>query len=607
MREIETVRLLVDMLDPVQRWRCAGLIVLAIAAAILEVFSAFGVLWLIGLLHDPTMVAKLPFIGGWAATFCCDYTRLLLWLCLGVAVFYILKNAFLLMQGYLQLAIPYQASVQGSSQLLDYYLRMPYAHHFHRNSSELVRNVMTTVDYVFRVVLVSLVGVISDTFLILTLVVILLYASSVQTLLAVGSLGVVVALMLRWSQQHMGVWGEEAQVRSEAVMAHLTQALNGVKEVQVRGKQAYFAQRYRGERDGLTRLYLYKETVAGVPRLLLEAALVLILTILIALAAVNEQHRGELVPLLALYGYAGFRLMPAVGRLAVNVLNVRFGAQSVADIHKDITAWRALRRDGGDPDKLPLGREIVFEKLSYTYPGAERPALDELSLRIGKGETIGIVGASGAGKSTIIDILTGLLEPTSGRLLVDGKDVREAIGSWRRSLGYVPQVPFLLDDSLRRNIAFGLPDSEIDEAAVEEAARLAQLEVVYRDQPEGLDLVVGERGVRLSGGQRQRIAIARALYGRPDVLIFDEATSALDNTTEQQVSQAIQRLGGERVVVIVAHRLATIRNCDRILFMKRGRIAGAGTYDELVATIPEFAAMASADAAADAVQSMGPT
>ena len=594
MNELRTFRLILTMLDHPLRMRCIGLIALAIAAVVLEVFSAFGVLWLIGLLHDPASVSKLPFIGAWSRSFCCDSDRILLWLCLAVALFYLLKNLFLLVQSYCQLSVPYAASVQVSARLLDYYLRMPYALHFHRNSAELVRNVMTSVDVVFRMAMISIVGIISDAFVVVALVLILLAASTFEALLAVASLGLLVAVMLRMTQRVMSAWGEEVQDRSTAVLKIVGQSLSGAKEVQVRGSQGFFVSRYQQERHALSRVLLHKETVGGMPRLLLESALVLVLTALIALAVVRTEYRGEFVPLLGLYAYAGFRLLPAVGRMAVNLQNVRFGAPAVVDLQKDMAACGLLPNNEHSSGRLDVHHEIKLERLSYTYPSSTVPALRDVDLVIRRGETIGIAGPTGSGKSTLVDILLGLLEPGKGRVLVDGVDTRSDIRGWQRSIGYVSQTPFLLDDTLRRNVAFGIEDDRIDEPAVAEAARLAQLEEVYRGHPEGLDLMVGERGVRLSGGQRQRIVIARALYGRPAVLVFDEATSALDNTTESLVSQAIHSLGGDRTLVMVAHRLSTIRACDRIVFMKDGCIADVGTYDELIATVPEFAIMAKA-------------
>ena len=239
-------------------------------------------------------------------------------------------------------------------------------------------------------------------------------------------------------------------------------------------------------------------------------------------------------------------------------------------------------------ETLVLRDRWEVEEVNFTYEGADRPALEEVTLTIAPGEVVGICGPTGGGKTTLVDVITGLLEPTSGRVSVDGHDLREYDREWQRNLGIVPQMIFLTDESLRRNIALGVPTREIDETAVREAVELAQLSSFVDSLPAGLDTVVGERGVRVSGGQRQRIAIARALYRRPQVLIFDEGTSALDNQTEADLMRALERLRGDHTIVLVAHRLSTVRDCDRIVFLDKGRIAGLGTYDVLAETNAGF-------------------
>jgi ABC-type multidrug transport system fused ATPase/permease subunit len=244
--------------------------------------------------------------------------------------------------------------------------------------------------------------------------------------------------------------------------------------------------------------------------------------------------------------------------------------------------------------KLEPGRSISFNSVTYTYPNAERPALKELSLKIPVRSTVGIVGKSGSGKTTAVDVILGLLRPATGCLRVDDSDiVPDNLGSWQGSLGYVPQQIFLSDDSISANIAFGRPRESIDHEAVERAARTADLhDFIVGELPEGYDTIVGERGVRLSGGQRQRIGIARALYGNPHVLILDEATSALDNVTEEVVMDAVHRLGGKTTIVLIAHRLTTVRDCDHIFILEQGELVGEGTYEDLIANHPRFRALA---------------
>jgi ATP-binding cassette subfamily C protein len=299
----------------------------------------------------------------------------------------------------------------------------------------------------------------------------------------------------------------------------------------------------------------------------------------------------ESVPLLGLYAYAGFRVIPSANRIVFLLSEIRFGRAALDRVRGDL-ALIARNVPGGaaEPSDSDLRFEerLDLERVSYTYEQGAGPVITDLSLTIRRGESIGIVGATGAGKSTLVDLVVGLLEPTAGRLAVDGVDIRTRLASWQRHIGYVPQSAFLIDDTLRRNIAFGIPDREIDERRVQAATQRAQLESLVASLPEGLATTVGERGVRLSGGERQRVGIARALYHEPAVLVFDEATSALDSRTEAELTRAIEALRGDTTLVLVAHRLSSVRHCDRLVLLRDGRIADSGTFDELMTRNADF-------------------
>jgi ATP-binding cassette subfamily C protein len=275
------------------------------------------------------------------------------------------------------------------------------------------------------------------------------------------------------------------------------------------------------------------------------------------------------------------------------VTQLRYSRSWIHDLRADLTALPPpVPATGGAGEPIRFTRTIALERVSYTYEGEPEPVLSDVSLAIAKGESVGIVGPSGAGKSTLVDLLLGLLTPTAGRITVDGRDIATALRSWQRHIGYVPQEPFILDDTVRRNVAFGLSDAEIDDRRVMAALRLAQMTDVVAALPDGLDTMLGERGTRLSGGQRQRVAVARALYHEPEVLVFDEATSALDTPTERELIAALEALRGVKTVVVIAHRLGTVRRCDRLAVLRDGRLAAVGPYDELMARDPGFRAMA---------------
>jgi ABC-type multidrug transport system fused ATPase/permease subunit len=287
----------------------------------------------------------------------------------------------------------------------------------------------------------------------------------------------------------------------------------------------------------------------------------------------------EILPVLGLFGAAAFRLLPAVNRMINNFQLVNVSRPQVAEIFSDLTMSVPIRDTS--IQRSSFKRDVSIDDVSFSYAASSAEALIDVSISVARGEAVGLVGPSGSGKSTLVDILLGLLKPTSGRVLVDGDDIHDNLRGWQDQIGYVPQSIFLTDDTLRRNVAFGLPKEQIDDDAVKSAIRSAQLEEFVASLPEGLNTIVGERGVRLSGGQRQRIGIARALYNNPDVLVLDEATSSLDTETEHGVMQAVQALQGEKTVIIVAHRLSTVEYCDRLYRLENARIVDEGTFSEV--------------------------
>jgi ABC-type multidrug transport system fused ATPase/permease subunit len=287
----------------------------------------------------------------------------------------------------------------------------------------------------------------------------------------------------------------------------------------------------------------------------------------------------NVLPVLALFGAAAFRLLPTMNQVISSFMSISLHRPILVNLYDDLCRDFPMQMQAKEENRLI--ENLSVERLKFKYANVETFALEDVSIIIRRGEAVGLIGSSGSGKSTLVDILMGLLEPTAGHVLVDGDDIHDNIRGWQDQIGYVPQSIFLTDDTLLRNVAFGLPKDQIDHDAVKSAIRSAQLEEFVASLPDGLDTVVGERGVRLSGGQRQRIGIARALYNNPDVLVLDEATSSLDTETEHGVMQAVQALQGEKTVIIVAHRLSTVEYCDRLYRLENARIVDEGTFSEV--------------------------
>ncbi|MFN3076307.1 MAG: ABC transporter ATP-binding protein, partial [Alphaproteobacteria bacterium] len=504
-----------------------------------------------------------------------------------VAGFYAFKNLLSAFALYYRARVPLLSGAEFARTLFSAYLHAPYPYHLRRNSAEILRNMQAVVDVVFKTVLFSLAGIVAEGFVVVALLLVVLIKAPGTTLVAILCLGTVAYGLHAVARPWVQAWGKSANTLSAATIQATNQGLGGLKDLRLLGVERYFIEAFATARFALTRSLIRTSTIESLPRLVLETLLVVVMVVVVVAAKGLHEADGDLVPLVGLYAYTGFRVMPSLNRILVGLQHIRFGSPSVEEIDRDL---RTLSGFPSSARSEPVSFRDTFTlaDVRYTYPETSRPALNGVTLHLKRGQTVGVVGGTGAGKSTLVDVVLGLLKPETGDILVDGVSVCDDMGGWQRLIGYVPQSIFLLDDTLRRNIAFGIEDDAIDERRVAEVLRLAQLEAFVESLPESLETKVGERGVRLSGGQRQRVAIARALYGDPEVLILDEATAALDNRTEKDLSEAIERLAGHKTMMIVAHRLDTIRHCDLIVVLRAGRIVDSGTYEALLADSEAF-------------------
>jgi ATP-binding cassette subfamily C protein len=433
--------------------------------------------------------------------------------------------------------------------------------------------------------------------ILITIVGLLAWASASTAALTVGLIGGMILALYFLLERRLTAWGSVREAKLSELSRTTHQALAGVKAVKTTGSEAFFLDDFARHGAVYARSNTLYQTAAVTPPLIIE--LVLFgggIAVMLYYSARGQDVR-PLLPLVTLFGVAAYRILPAARLIFSHAVTIRYNLQSLDVIVDALAAWGG--RETAPPETPrervsphPLTREIRLSDLSYRYPNAADPAIRGVSITIIAGSHVAFVGSSGAGKTTVMDLILGLLTPTSGAIAVDGRELDSSLRRrWQRTIGYVPQQVFLADASLRENIAFGIPSAMIDDAAVYRAVQRACLSALVSRLPHGLATQVGENGARLSGGERQRVAIARALYTSPSVLILDEATSALDSVTERDINDEL--LQGEQglTIVIVAHRLSTVRNCDRLILLRDGRIEAEGTYDELVRVSEEFAEM----------------
>jgi len=509
-------------------------------------------------------------------------TELIVGAMLTLIVFYLLRTAFLAFLAWRQSGFAYGVQAHLSQRLLTSYLGQPYTFHLQRNSAQLIRNATREVEFFTLYCLINALLIGTEGLVMLGIAALLLMIEPVGAVVVTLVMGLAAWIFSLATRGRLARWGLARQYHEGVRLQRLQEGLGGAKEVMLLGREAEFLKQYHTHNSASAILAQRQATVLQLPRLWLELLAVVGLAVLVLTMVAQGREITALVPALGLFAVAGFRFMPSLNRVLTAVQGFRYGQPTIQVLHDEL--GRAVpesrpRRAG----TLGFRGELRLSDVGYTYPGTSVPSLKNCSVLIRAGECLGIVGPSGAGKSTLVDVCLGLLTPTVGAVTLDSIDIRDDLRAWQNQIGYVPQSVYLTDDTLKRNIAFGLSDEEIDEAAVWRAVRDAQLEEFVRTLPSGLETVVGERGTTISGGQRQRVGIARALYHDPAVIVLDEATSALDVDTERGVLRAVSALHGRKTVMIVAHRLSTVVACDRILRLEEGRVVGEGRPDLMLA------------------------
>lgn len=485
-----------------------------------------------------------------------------------------------------------------STKLLSSYLRRPYEYFLGRNSGDLGKRILAETNEISTNFLQPAAEMISSAIAALFIFGLLLYVSPVATLAGVSCILVVYLAIYRWSGRYLKRLGEKRVLANRKRFGVISEVFGGIKDIKVGQKEAVFLSRFDEVSAITMKAQLTARVASQLPQFVIQAFFLsgVIVACLLVVDPSSFASGGagisSMIPTLGVFAFAGQRIVPEIQKIYAAASKISYGSAAVRNVYEDMLLEPISRP--AETDDLRFDRSLDLVNLGYSYPGSERAGIDRLSARIEKGQRVGIVGGTGAGKTTLVDLILGLLEPSQGQLVVDGQPLEapEVRAAWRSKVAYVPQSIFLTDTSFAENIAFGVPPEEIDFDKVEACARMAQIhDVIINETAEGYASKVGDRGVMLSGGQRQRIGIARALYRDAELIVLDEATSALDGQTERQVMKAIDALPREISVVMIAHRLSTVRNCDAIWVLEKGQLIENGPWDDLEAKGGAFAAL----------------
>lgn len=496
-------------------------------------------------------------------------------LSISIIFLYIIKNAYLILLQNSILNFGYRTRMKLATRLLSAYMEEPYIFHLQKNSAELVRTLQTDCMQFMQLVNNSL-QISAEVVMCVVIGVYLLYTSFSITIIVGALLVICVGVSLYLSKKISLKVGLENQRYNAKLLQWINQSLGGIKEVKILEREDYFINEYNTNYKKLIKGAKNNEMLAGFPKYITETVAMtgLIVAVLIKLHF-GHGDISTFIPQLTTFAVAAFKLLPAVGKINAYSTSIMYCVPSLDVIYRDLKEVEDISNSKNKVENVEgkhLEEKITINDIVFKYPSAEKAVITNANLTINKGTTVAFVGSSGAGKTTLADIILGLLEPTEGKICVDGWNIQDSMETWHKMIGYIPQTIYLSDDSIIKNVAFGIKEEEIDIDDVRRALKEAQLLDFVESLPDGLNTFVGDRGVRLSGGQRQRIGIARALYHNPDVLVLDEATSALDNDTEKAVMESIDSLKGSKTMIIIAHRLSTIENADVVYEVKDGRV-----------------------------------
>ena len=590
---MQTLKKLLFLLTPHELKSAGLLLIMILIMALLDMIGVASILPFMAVLTNPSLIETnftLNKMFRTLSAFGIENNQQFLYI-LGIFVFalLIISLTFRALTTYLQVRFVERRQCSVAKRLIESYLQQPYSWFLSRHSTDLEKTILSEVSTIVANGLNPIIEVISKVTVIILIIILLVIVDPKLAAIVGFLLFLTYGLIFNFVRKYLKSYGEESLKNNQLRFKAVSEAFEAIKEVKVAGLEKIYIKNFSNSAKIFARTQTYLQVISQLPRFILEAVAFGGILLIILYMMSKTGPLNSALPLVSLYVFAGYRLMPALQQVYGSFTQLTFVGPSLDKLYSDLKTLEPFN-ENKDQEVLTLNKVITLKNIYYHYPDSSKTALKDINLNIPSKSIVGFVGATGSGKTTVVDIILGLLEAQKGSLEVDGKIItKQNSRSWQRSIGYVPQRIYLSDDTVAANIAFGVELKDINLDMVEKASKIANLhEFVMDELPKQYQTTIGERGIRLSGGQRQRIVIARALYHNPQVLILDEATSALDIQTEKVVMEAINNLNKKITIILIAHRLRTVKNCDTIFVMDKGQLKDKGTFDELIKVNDQF-------------------
>jgi ATP-binding cassette subfamily C protein len=594
---IKKIRIIIA---PQEKWQLLVLFASILLMALFQTLGVVSILPFMSIVMQPEIIESNRWLN-WLYN-SLDFTSVnsfIIFMGILMLLIIIIGNLTSALATWLKVRFVWRKNHNISTTLLKKYLSLPYAYFLTQNTTDLSKNILSEVSVLTGNFLLPLINITVSSFVAIGILSMLLFTNIYITILSAIVFGGSYALIYFYFHDKLKINGAKRLKENMLRFKTTGEALSGIKDIKVTGRENFFYHRYLRHSYEFSNLQAWSSLIGVMPKYFLETIAFGGIVTLVLYFISTAGNANEAIPMVSFFAFAAYRLLPALQVIFSAFTMVRFSQMTVNRIIADLSREGGFREQSlvfeKDPVKpMSFNTSLQLKEVSYNYPNTNEPVIRNISLLIQRNTSIGLVGPTGAGKTTLVDIILGLLTPQKGEFFIDGVKIDENnILNWQKNLGYVPQHVYLSDDTIMNNIAFGIPGEKINRKVVENVARISNLhDFIISELPNGYETIVGERGIRLSGGERQRVGIARALYHDPEFLVLDEATSSLDGITESAVLEAISNVAKLKTITIIAHRLTTVKNCDIIYLIDKGKIIAQGTYDELMNSSASFRAMA---------------